>query len=67
MVPFLDWGSAFSGRIPVREALLGAGATLAFSFRLGFVETVSLLFQYAHGFEREQGLDTFRVVVGNAF
>ena len=51
----------------MREALLGAGATLAFTFRLGFVESVSVLLQYAHGFDRELGLDTFRVMVGNAF
>lgn len=67
MVPFLDWGSAFSQRIAVRDVLLGAGATLAITLRLGYVESVSLLLQYAHGFERQEGLDTFRVVVGSAF
>lgn len=67
MVPFLDWGSAWTTRIPVKDALLGAGASLAFAFRLGYVESISLLFQYAHGFQRELGLDTFRVIVGSAF
>jgi hypothetical protein len=67
MVPYVDWGSAWTTRIPVRDALIGAGATLAFTFRMGFVESVSVLFQYAHGFDRELGLDTFRVLVGNAF
>ncbi len=67
LVPFLDWGSAWTDAIRVRDALLGAGATLAFSFRLGYVESTSLLFQYAHGFARETGLDTFSVVVGSAF
>jgi hypothetical protein len=67
LVPFVDWGSAWTDAIRVRDALLGAGATLAFTFRIGYVESVSLLFQYAHGFAREQGLDTFRVVVGSAF
>jgi hypothetical protein len=67
LVPFVDWGSAWTDAIRVRDALLGAGATLAFTFHLGYVESVSVLFQYAHGFAREQGLDTFRVVVGSAF
>lgn len=67
LVPFLDWGSAWTDAIRVRDALLGAGATLAFTFRLGYIESASVLFQYAHGFERETGLDTFRVIVGSAF
>lgn len=67
MVPFVDWGNAWTQAIRPRDALLGAGASLAFVFRLGYVESVSVLLQYAHGFERELGLDTFRVVVGSAF
>lgn len=67
MIPFLDWGSAWTEAIAPRDALLGAGATVAFSFRLAYGESVTLLFQYAHGFQRELGLDTFRVVVGSAF
>ncbi|MEM9458773.1 MAG: hypothetical protein AAGF11_31640 [Myxococcota bacterium] len=67
LVPFVDWGNAWTNAIAPRDLLLSTGATLAFTFRLGYVESVSLLFQYAHGFERETGLDTFRVVVGSAF
>lgn len=67
MVPFVDWGSAWTEAIAPKDALLGAGATLSFTFRLGYVESASVLLQMAHGFDREEGLDTFRVLVGSAF
>lgn len=67
LVPFLDWGSAFTDPIAARDFLLGAGATMSFTFRLGYSESISLLLQYAHGFEDEAGLDTFRLVIGSVF
>jgi len=67
LVPFLDWGNAFEDRQEFRDLLVGAGAMMAFTFRLGYSESVTLLLQYAHGVEEETGLDTFRVVVGSAF
>ncbi|MCA9704762.1 MAG: PD40 domain-containing protein [Myxococcales bacterium] len=67
MVPFVDWGHAWNEAIRPRDFLLSTGATLAFTFRVGYVESVSLLLQYAHGFDRETGLDTFRAIVGTAF
>ncbi len=67
LVPFVDWGHAWTNAIAPRDLLLASGASLAFSFRVGYVESVSLLFQYAHGFEDELGLDTFRAVIGSAF
>ncbi|MEX1362088.1 MAG: DPP IV N-terminal domain-containing protein, partial [Nannocystaceae bacterium] len=67
VVPFVDWGTAFTDPVAARDFLLGAGATMAFTFRLGYSESITLLLQYAHGFEDETGLDTFRVVVGSVF
>ena len=67
MVPFVDWGSAFTDPIAARDLLLGAGASMAFTFRLGYSESIDLVLQYAHGFDDETGLDTFRVVVGSVF
>lgn len=67
VIPFVDWGSAFTDPTELRDLLVGAGATMAFTFRLGYGESISLLIQYAHGFDDELGLDTFRAVVGSAF
>ncbi|MCH9685432.1 MAG: DPP IV N-terminal domain-containing protein [Deltaproteobacteria bacterium] len=67
LVPFVDWGHAWTDPQQWRDMLIGAGATMAFSFRLGYVESASLLLQYAHGFKAVDGLDTFRILVGSAF
>ncbi len=67
LVPFVDWGHAWTDPVELRDWLIGAGATMAFTFRLGYVESVSLLLQYAHGFKEVDGLDTFRIMVGSAF
>lgn len=67
MIPFVDWGHAFSGPFLARDTLVGAGATMAFTFRMGYSESISLMIQYAHGFDDETGLDTFRAVVGTPF
>ena len=67
LVPFVDWGNAWSDPIRPRDLLLAGGASLAFTFRVGFVESATLLLQYTHGFDKDLGLDTFRAVIGSAF
>jgi hypothetical protein len=67
MVPFVDWGRAFSGPIPLKDFLLSAGAAVFFGFRLGYLEPVTLALQYAHGFDDELGTDSFRAVIAGAF
>lgn len=67
MLPFADWGNAWSGPIQLRQFLWGAGAALAFSFRLGYAEAVTLVLQYAHGFDKQLGIESFRAAVGASF
>jgi len=67
MIPFVDWGRAFSGPIPLKDLLLSTGAALFFSFRLGYLEPVTLALQYAHGFDDELGTDSFRAVLAGSF
>ncbi len=67
LLPFVDWGNAWSGPIQLKQFLWGAGAALAFSFRLGYVEPVTLTLQYAHGFDEDLGTDTFRAMIGGTF
>jgi hypothetical protein len=67
MVPFVDWGRAFSGPIPLKDFFLSAGAAVFFGFRLGYLEPVTLALQYAHGFDDELGTDSFRAVLAGAF
>ena len=67
MIPFVDWGRAFSGPIPLKDLLLSTGAALFFSFRLGYLESVTLALQYAHGFDDELGTDSFRAVLAGSF
>ena len=43
------------------------GASLIFSFRVGYGERVDLFFQYARGLDADIGLDTFRVMVARSF
>ncbi len=67
MIPFVDWGGAWRGPITVKDLLVGAGATLLFHFRLGWAEPVTLALQYAHGFDKELGVDSFRAVIAGSF
>lgn len=67
ILPFADWGNAWTGPIQLRQFLWGAGAALAFTFRLGYSEAVSLVLQYAHGFDKQLGLDSFRAALGASF
>lgn len=67
LIPFVDWGRAWTNPIGVRDLRWGAGAALVFSVTLGYLETVQLFLQYAHGFDEEDGLDNFRALVRTSF
>ena len=66
-IPFLDYGGAWSGRFTRDLLKVGAGASLVFSFRIGYRETVDLFLTYAHGFAPTIGADLLRVFVGRSF
>lgn len=66
-IPFMDAGGAWSESL-TREALkIGAGASLIFTFKVGYVQSLNLFLTYAHGFDKEVGLDTFRLAVAQSF
>ncbi len=67
LIPFLDVGNAWTDPTDVRDVLVGSGAALVFSFRMGYAEGINLFLKYAHGFMREFGTDTFRLVVSTSF
>lgn len=64
---FTDWGMAWTDPIQFRDLAGSIGATLIASLKFGYGERAALFFQYAHGFDREQGIDYFRVFVGRGF
>jgi Tol biopolymer transport system component len=66
-VPFTDWGRAWTDPIRWRDVSGSVGASLIFSFRVGYGERVDLFFQYARGLDADIGLDTFRVMVARSF
>jgi hypothetical protein len=66
-VVFTDWGMAWSDPIKLSDLAGSIGATLITSLKLGYGERMSLFFQYAHGFDREYGINYFRVFVGRGF
>ena len=49
------------------ELTIGAGASLVFSFRIGYRETVDLFLTYAHGFDPKIGADLLRLLVARSF
>ena len=65
--PFSDIGAAWSGPLAREVIKIGAGASMIFSFKIGYLEGVNLFLTYAHGFDKEVGLDTFRAAVGRSF
>lgn len=68
MIPFVDVGNAWTDPTDVRDVLVGSGAALVFSFRMGYGEGINLFLKYAHGFMRSLGgTDTFRLVVSTSF
>jgi Tol biopolymer transport system component len=66
-VVFTDWGMAWTNPLTLADLAGSIGATLITSFKFGYGERASLFFQYAHGFDREHGIDYFRVFVGRGF
>ncbi|MEM6992709.1 MAG: hypothetical protein AAF721_19500 [Myxococcota bacterium] len=67
LIPFADYGYAWTNPIELKDLRWGAGGALVFSLTLGYLETVQLFFQYAHGFDPEEGLDNFRALVQTSF
>lgn len=66
-VVFTDWGMAWTDPLKFADLAGSIGATLITNFKFGYGERASLFFQYAHGFDREEGIDYFRVFVGRGF
>lgn len=67
LVPFADWGSAFTNPVEARDLLVGAGGALVMSFRVGYLDTLHLFLQYAHGFMNDEGgTNTFRAVISTS-
>ncbi len=66
-IPFLDYGGAWSGALTRNLLKFGAGASLVFSFRIGYRETIDLFLTYAHGFDPARGADVLRVLVARSF
>jgi hypothetical protein len=67
LVPFSDWGRAWTDPIRWSDLAGSVGASLIFSFRVGYGERVDLFFQYARGLNADIGLDTFRLMVARSF
>ncbi|MFV8753292.1 DPP IV N-terminal domain-containing protein [Nannocystaceae bacterium ST9] len=64
---FTDWGMAWTDPLKWKDLVGSIGGTLITRLRFGYGEGVSLFFQYAHGFDRQDGIEYFRVFVGQSF
>ncbi len=67
LVPYVDAGMAWTRPLTFKDVAWGVGTSLVFTFRLGYLESVSLFFDYAHGFQDETGLDVLRLLVARNF
>ena len=67
MIPFVDVGNAWVNEVRLKDLLVGVGATLVFTFELGYGDGINLLLQYAHGFDDELGIDNIRAVISTTF
>ncbi|MCA9659340.1 MAG: PD40 domain-containing protein [Myxococcales bacterium] len=65
--PFSDIGGAWSGALTKDAIKIGAGASMIFSFKIGYLQAINLFLTYAHGFDKELGVDTFRAALGRSF
>jgi len=65
--PFSDIGGAWSGALTREVIKVGAGASMIFSFKIGYLEGIDLFLTYAHGFDDELGIDSFRAAIGRVF
>ncbi|MBL9099792.1 MAG: PD40 domain-containing protein [Myxococcales bacterium] len=66
-IPFTDIGGAWTSGFTRKAFHVGVGAALVLSFKMGYAEAIDLFIQYAHGFDEEFGLDTFRAAVNRSF
>jgi Tol biopolymer transport system component len=67
LAAFTDWGMAWTNPLKWKDLVGSIGGSLITRLRFGYGEGVALFFQYAHGFDREFGIDYFRVFVGRSF
>ncbi|MEZ4454136.1 MAG: hypothetical protein R3B09_32070 [Nannocystaceae bacterium] len=67
LAPFSDVGAAWTDRFTKDVIKVGAGAALVFTFKIGYLATANLFLSYAHGFDKEKGLDTFVSAFGSSF
>ena len=67
LIPFMDVGSAWSGALARNMLRWSTGASLVFSFRIGYRETIDLFLSYAHGFKPGDDYNMFRAVVASSF
>mgnify|MGYP002777754457 CR=1 FL=1 len=67
LIPFMDFGSAWSGALTRDRLRWSLGSSLVFSFRIGYRETVDLFLTYAHGFNPGTDFNTFRALVARSF
>ena len=66
-IPFVDVGGAWTEALTREVIKVGAGASLVFTFRVGYGAGVNLFLTYARGLDKEVGLDTFRLAVAQSF
>lgn len=66
-IPFADLGAAWSGRLTRQALRWSLGASLVFSFRIGYRETVDLFLSYARGFDPAGDLNSFRALIARSF
>ena len=67
VAPFSDVGAAWSDKLTRDAIKVGAGAALIFTFKIGYLATYNLFLTYAHGFDKEDGLDTFVAAFASSF
>jgi hypothetical protein len=64
---FTDWGNAWSSEFLLEDLVGSVGASLILGARVGYGERITLMLQYAHGFDKEEGIDYFRAIVARSF
>ena len=66
-IPFADLGGAWTTGFTRKALHWGVGAAIVLSFKLGYADTIDLFIQYAHGFDKDFGLNTFRAAINRSF
>lgn len=64
---FTDWGSAWSSDFSIKDLVGSVGASLILGARVGYGERITMMLQYAHGFDEEEGIEYFRAIVARSF